>query len=280
MFGLTVLFTLLLFPTGRLLSRRWRPVAWMAGILMAVVTTLAALRPTLTLPDGQLAVPNPIGIAGADPDQGTAGVLNTGLLVLTTLAAFLSLILRFRRAQGEERQQLKWFLYAAALMLVAFLVTGPSFLVEGPGTLRAVIALLPVAAGVAILRYRLYDIDRLISRTLVYGLLTVLLGLGYAGRAGPGPVRRVGGDPPAGRWPPPPWPWPRLPAGPPPDPGSGRPALQPPPPRRRPDHRGVQRPPARPGRPGHPHGRAAGVVDQTMQPTQASLWLRPSAVRS
>jgi hypothetical protein len=179
-FGLTVLFTLLLFPTGRLLSRRWRPVAWMAGILMAVVTTLAALRPTLTLPDGQHAVPNPIGIAGVDPDQGTAGVLNTGLLVLTTLAAFLSLILRFRRAQGEERQQLKWFLYAGALVIF-FLVTGPVLPGEGALGTGLVIALLPVAAGIAILKYRLYDIDRLINRTLVYGLLTALLGGLYAG---------------------------------------------------------------------------------------------------
>jgi hypothetical protein len=130
-FGLTVLFTLLLFPTGRLLSRRWRPVAWLAGILMAVVTTLAALRPTLTLPDGQHAVPNPVGIAGVDPDRGTVGVLNNGLLVLTTLAAFLSLILRFRRAQGEERQQLKWFLYAGALVIFS---SSPvrSFPVKGP----------------------------------------------------------------------------------------------------------------------------------------------------
>jgi hypothetical protein len=179
-FGLTVLFTLLLFPTGRLLSHRWRPVAWMAGILMAVVTMLAALRPTLTLPDEQHAIPNPIGIAGVDPDQGMLGVLNTGLLVLTTLAAFLSLILRFRRAQGEERQQLKWFTYAGALVIF-YLVTGPVLPGEGALGSGLVIALFPVAAGIAILRYRLYDIDRLINRTLVYGLLTAMLGLVYAG---------------------------------------------------------------------------------------------------
>jgi hypothetical protein len=179
-FGLTVLFTLLLFPTGRLLSRRWRPVAWLAGILMAVVTMLAALRPTLTLPDGQHAVPNPIGIAGVDPDQGTVGALNNGLLILTTLAAFLSLVLRFRRARGEERQQLKWFTYAGALV-ISFLVIGPLLPGEGALGTGLVIALFPVAAGIAILKYRLYDIDRLINRTLVYGLLTALLGGAYAG---------------------------------------------------------------------------------------------------
>jgi hypothetical protein len=179
-FGLTVLFTLLLFPTGRLLSRRWRPVAWMAGILMAVVTLLAALRPTLTLPDEQHAVPNPIGIAGLDPDQGTLGALNTGLLILTTLAAFLSLILRFRRAQGEERQQLKWFVYAGGLVII-FLVIGPVLPGEGALGTGLVIALFPVAAGIAILRYRLYEIDRLINRTLVYGAVTALLGAVYAG---------------------------------------------------------------------------------------------------
>jgi hypothetical protein len=180
-FGLTVLFTLLLFPTGRLLSPRWRPIAWLAGILIAVATTVVALQPELPLQDEQHAIPNPIGIAGMiSPVQGTPGAVNSVLLAVTTVAAFLSLVMRFRRARGEERQQLKWFAYAGALVII-FLVSGPLILPGGSalGT-GLLIALLPVAAGIAILRYRLYDIDRLINRTLVYGLLTAILGGVYA----------------------------------------------------------------------------------------------------
>jgi hypothetical protein len=181
-FGLTVLFTLLLFPTGRLLSPRWRPIAWLAGSLMAAATTMVALQPEVRLQDEQHAVPNPIGIEGMPtPVQGTAGAVNSVLLAVTTVAAFVSLVIRFRRARGEERQQLKWFAYASALVII-FLVSGPLILPGGSalGT-GLLIALLPVAAGIAILRHRLYDIDRLINRTLVYALLTALLGAVYAG---------------------------------------------------------------------------------------------------
>jgi hypothetical protein len=199
-FGLTVLFTLLLFPTGRLLSPRWRPIAWLAGSLIAVATTVVALQPELPLQDEQHAIPNPIGIAGmVSPVQGTAGALNAVLLAFTTVAAFVSLAIRFRRARGEERQQLKWFAYAGALVLV-FLLGGPLILPGGSalGT-GLLIALFPVAAGIAILRYRLYDIDRLINRTLVYGLLTALLGGAYAGAVLVlGQIfGNVGGDPPS-----------------------------------------------------------------------------------
>jgi hypothetical protein len=90
-------------------------------------------------------------------------------------------VLRFRRARGEERQQLKWFTYAAALMVLSWVVGGVLVPAGGDVIAGITIALLPVAAGIAILRYRLYDIDRLINRTLVYGLLTAVLGLGYAG---------------------------------------------------------------------------------------------------
>jgi hypothetical protein len=128
-------------------------------------------------PDGAV---HPAAVPDRSATVAPLGVLNNGLLVLTTLAAFLSLILRFRRAQGEERQQLKWFLYAGALVIF-FLVTGPVLPGEGALGTGLVIALFPVAAGIAILKYRLYDIDRLINRTLVYGLLTALLGGVYAG---------------------------------------------------------------------------------------------------
>ena len=102
------------------------------------------------------------------------------LLVLLVALAFMSLVIRFRRSRGAERQQLKWFTYAGALLPLALL---DDYLPAPVGDLifGVVIVFLAVAAGIAILRYRLYDIDRLINRTLVYGLLTVLLGGGYAG---------------------------------------------------------------------------------------------------
>jgi hypothetical protein len=120
----------------------------------------------------------------ADPQQGAVGAALQLLLSATALAAFASLVLRFRRSHGVERQQLKWFFFAAALLVAA----SPVLALLGP-TLTPTVnnlaigllyALLPTAAGIAILRYRLYDIDRLINRTLVYGLLTALLAGVYA----------------------------------------------------------------------------------------------------
>jgi hypothetical protein len=177
--ALAVVFTPLLFPTGRLLSPRWRPVAWLAGAVTAAVVALAVLQPTFVLESGRT-VDNPIGVAAAgNPDESAAGDALTALLILTMLAAFTSLILRFRRSRGEERQQLKWFTYAAAL--VPFVALG-DLLPEAIGNLlfAALTAFLPIVAGIAILRYRLYDIDRLINRTLVYGALTAVLGAVYA----------------------------------------------------------------------------------------------------
>jgi hypothetical protein len=180
-FGLTFTFTLLLFPTGRLLSPAWRPIAWLAALTITVETVLAAFGPSLMVGYEKRVIPNPIGITGLpDPEQGAVGALLISLLLLCAVAGCLSLVIRFRRARGEERQQLKWFAYAAAVMVVSVLVG--TLLVPAGSNLGAglLIALLPVAAGIAILRYRLYDIDRLINRTLVYGLLTALLAGIYA----------------------------------------------------------------------------------------------------
>jgi hypothetical protein len=181
-FGLTFTFPLLLFPTGRLLSPRWRPIAWLAGIEITASSVLAALQPALALEDQGRAIANPIRIRGLPaPDRGVVGAVLLGMFTVASLAGCASLVLRFRRARGEERQQLKWFAYAAALLVASNLVG--SLLLPGGSDLGAAftIALLPIAAGIAILRYRLYDIDRLINRTLVYGLLTGLLAGVYAG---------------------------------------------------------------------------------------------------
>ncbi|HKO84886.1 MAG TPA: hypothetical protein VJ140_10085 [Actinomycetota bacterium] len=180
--ALTLIFTPLLFPTGRLLSPRWRPVAWLAGVATAVLTTLNSLRTNLslgTVPDQVIA--NPIGVAAVgNPDESPA--VPALILLLTVLAAvaFGSLVVRFRRSRGEERQQLKWFTYAAALVPLSVLGDALPAVVGDLAT-DLPIVFLPVAAGIAILRYRLYDIDRLINRTLVYGLLTAMLAGVYAG---------------------------------------------------------------------------------------------------
>jgi hypothetical protein len=126
-------------------------------------------------------VPNPIGVAAVgNPQESPVEPAVIILLVVLAAAAFGSLVLRFRRSRGEERQQLKWFTYAAALLPLA---AAPAGVLPAPldNLVFAVpTVFLPVASGIAILRYRLYDIDRLINRTLVYGLLTALLGAIYA----------------------------------------------------------------------------------------------------
>jgi hypothetical protein len=181
--GLILVFTPLLFPTGRLPSPRWRPVAVTAALAITAVTVLGAVQPTLKLQNEELFVPNPVGLAGApNPEEGALGTVLLAVLVVCMVASVASVVLRFRRSWGVERQQLKWFTYAAALMLVVNLAT---FTVLPDGAAGDVLfglalAVVPIAAGVAILRYRLYDIDRLINRTLVYAALTAVLGAVYA----------------------------------------------------------------------------------------------------
>jgi hypothetical protein len=170
-----VVFPLLLFPTGRSLSPRWRPVTWLAVGLTAAYTGAGALAPALQLPNGRT-VANPIGVAGIDLDRGLLGAVLSGLLLVVLATAILSLVVRFRRSRGVERQQLKWITYAGALVLLAPL----SNALIGNVSYVLVLAL-PVAVGVAVLPYRLYEIDRVINRTLVYGLLTALLAGVYAG---------------------------------------------------------------------------------------------------
>jgi hypothetical protein len=179
--ALALVFTPLVFPTGRLLSPRWRPVAWLAGAATAALTVLAALQPNLTVVEDQV-IANPIGVAAVgSAEESTVGVALLILLVLLAAVAFGSLVIRFRRSRGEERQQLKWFTYAVALLLPGGILADSMSSTAGNLVFAAPIAFVPVAAGIAILRYRLYAIDRLINRTLVYGLLTALLASVYAG---------------------------------------------------------------------------------------------------
>jgi hypothetical protein len=179
-----VSFVLLLTPTGSLPSPRWRWWARVAVAAPVLLVVLAAVDPQPMLPEhpeveNPLAVPVPTGLLLA-----VAAV--AALIVLASLvAAAGSLVVRFRRARGVERQQLRWLALAAALAAGLLLVAVAAGAMGRDGVVLATIgtcvALLPLATGAAILRYRLYDLDRIISRTLAYGLLTLLLGLAYAG---------------------------------------------------------------------------------------------------
>ena len=176
--ALTVVFLPLLFPTGHPPSPRWRPVGWAAGVAVAVVCLAAGASPG-PLGDGLPADPFPLQATWAEGLIDTVGLPILGGLVL---AAAASLVARFHRATGVERQQLKWFTYAAAIqaLLTAAAAVSPTLDDRIPDVVDNLsYAAVPLAIGIAILRYRLYDIDRIINRTVVYGLVTVILALGY-----------------------------------------------------------------------------------------------------
>ena len=193
-------FILLLTPTGSPPSPRWR---WWATVTVAAAAVAVVSTTLLPFDEPFRAVANPLAVDALPGPLSVASVLGWVVTGLSVPVGATSLVVRFRRARGVERLQLQWLVLAAgvtvvaALVLVALLPTGNEVLL---GWASAVcVALLPLATGAAILRYRLYDLDRIISRT-----------------------------------------------------------LQPPPLRRHPDHRRLQRPPPRAGRPGHPDRRAAG----------------------
>jgi hypothetical protein len=178
-----VSFVLLLTPTGSLPSPRWR---WWAGVAAAapvVLVLLSAVDPQPLAPEyptveNPLSVPVPTGLLLAVAAASAVAIL------ATLVAAAGSLVVRFRRARGVERQQLRWLAVGAALAAVALLVAVAAGAMSKDGVVLAAVgscvALLPLATGAAILRYRLYDLDRIVSRTLAYGLLTVVLAGGYA----------------------------------------------------------------------------------------------------
>jgi hypothetical protein len=184
--GSLVLFVFLFFPDGRLPSRRWRPVAWLVLINAALSIAPYAFGPGVLrdFPE-ELPVVNPVGI------EGSAGVLDLFarisllLLVPISLSLVFAFYLRFRRARGDERQQIKWVAYAVALFAAAIIVVSvwPSLdgSVLGGVLFMAGFLAIPSAMALAILRYRLYDIDVIVNRTLVYGALTLLLALIYFG---------------------------------------------------------------------------------------------------
>jgi hypothetical protein len=192
--GLLGIYLILLFPDGKLPSRRWRPLAWLSGVVMLLASLGITFSPGPL--EGHPGVRNPFGLEGAPPWLATAGIAILLLLPLCILASALSLVLRYRRSGGEEREQIKWIAFAASVVGLLYLIamvgsltySGPWGAAGTPlwlGLLQqaALVSFtaVPIAVGFAVLKYRLYDIDVLINRTLVYGSLTATLVVLYFG---------------------------------------------------------------------------------------------------
>ena len=179
-------FALLLFPDGRLLSPRWRPFAWFAAGVLVLVGVLFAFEPRRL---GDVRVPNPMGIERA------SGIIELSQSILAPIILGIgwaiagAMIARFRRARGEERQQLEWLAYTAGFFLSLSVLRLLNIqllhnhVIEFVGEIMWIvaIAIVPTSVGIAVLRYRLYEIDVVINRTLVYGSLTTTLVALYFG---------------------------------------------------------------------------------------------------
>jgi len=172
-------FLLALFPDGRLLSRRWRPVAWCAAIGMGGGFVVGFLKPGPIADHPQLSSPFAVDSPLISPLEG----LTLLMIAIGMVGSSASLIVRFRRSRSEERQQIKWLALAGAIAVVTIVVGVSTYDILGERVADGMIMLsilgLPVAAGIAILKYRLYDIDVVINRTIVYGALTAMLALVY-----------------------------------------------------------------------------------------------------
>lgn len=172
------LFLPLLFPDGRLPSRRWRPVAWIAGGL-AIIAVLANMFKPASY-QGFALVRNPLGIDAWDGVFEIVDIATDIVFILLIVLTAVVLFERLRRAGPEERLQIRWFVFAGYIVIVGFLTDLLQGIVPGSEALSLILTItavtaLPVAVGVAILRCRLYEIDVIINRTLVYGLLTAVL---------------------------------------------------------------------------------------------------------
>lgn len=171
-----LVFVLLLFPYGRLPSPRWRPLAIAAVLAYAVLAVAGAVSPDTVefyFPD----LRSPLDVSGGEAATAVFEIL-LGAQLLLVAAAMVSQVVRLRRARGRERQQIMLFVYAVVVAVALFIA---GIIVLGAGYLFPVFGAIPVAAGYAILRHRLYDIDRLVSRTVSYTLVVGALVVVYAG---------------------------------------------------------------------------------------------------
>ena len=192
--GLLGTYLLLLFPDGKLPSRRWRPLVWLSGAVLVLASVGVMLSPGPL--QGLGGVRNPFGLEGQQWLT-SAGYAVLPLLPLCMLVSALSLVLRFRRSRGEEREQIKWIAFAASVVVILYLIamvasllspaetwfarSSPAWLSLLQSAALLSLTAVPIAVGIAVLRYRLYEIDILINRALVYGSLTATLALAYVG---------------------------------------------------------------------------------------------------
>jgi MFS family permease len=171
----------LYFPDGRLPSRRWRWVVWLAALGIAVVSLPPAFDPG---PLPNTTFDNPLGITGFHDYDGILGLSNAVIFLAVLPLAIASSVLKYRRGGATIRQQLKWFAAVALFTFTSFAaaLTGIAP-ISALGWLLGLLGLilLPIAIGIAILRYRLYDIDRIISRTVSYGVVTGILAIVFVG---------------------------------------------------------------------------------------------------
>jgi signal transduction histidine kinase len=178
--GLSVLFFLIpqLFPTGRPASARWRRLAVATVIDAAALVVIPSLGPSTLFMDNHPGVAHPVAIIHRPTVDVLYNVANTASLAIFVASAIV-VVLRYRRARGDERLQMKWFA-AAAVVAAIGPVVGVGIVPDGPAIVFALLApLIPIAAGIAILRYRLYDIDVVISRALRYTLLAAFITIVY-----------------------------------------------------------------------------------------------------
>jgi signal transduction histidine kinase len=175
--GMGLVLTFLLFPDGRLPGPRWRPVVWIGAVGVA----LALPGWTLSPDRGNEFVSGHNPLAAPSLPTWPMFAVGFSLFVTAFVASGVALVLRFRRASGVQRQQIKWFAFAAVISVVTLSLSAVLWYVTPLAPIASVLALtaLPVAACIAILRYRLYDIDLVINRAVVYGVLTLLLAATY-----------------------------------------------------------------------------------------------------
>jgi MFS family permease len=198
--GCAAVFLPLLFPTGRPPSPRWRPVVWIGVAALVASIAAATFKPHRLDLDTPRQIENPLGIEGAGGFFDAVSLLGDLLVSIAVLLVAASVVVRFRHSRGTERQQLKWFAFAGLIALLGMALAMAQVLFgmepgdEGEGgwleavgtvgwftTLFAIVLAMPVATGMAILRHRLYDIDVVIRRTLVYTALTATLVASYIG---------------------------------------------------------------------------------------------------
>jgi hypothetical protein len=183
-----LLLIMLTFPTGRLLSPRWRWVTGMIALLIVIFVLFATVSSEWQDPTTGTMFPNPLGLNMLPADWTFEAIQAPWIIALVTTSALcvLSVLMRYRRSGSVEREQLKWFLYASAIFITLYAFVGLLFIgVNNPAWVGVLLSiaftLFPVSIGIAILRYRLFDIDVIIRKTLVYSVLSVLLALIYFG---------------------------------------------------------------------------------------------------